>query len=305
MGNFLAEEIVKMILLNLPVKSLLVCKSVCKLWLSIISNSSFIKSQLQRAHTMNSTLLIIIKAGEPNNEPQQQKLDKLNCPVHLDYLIMPRPFEIYDIIGCYNGIICLSSWWGLSSDNLHLWNPSIGKYKKLPDYHNRFSVSCLSMVRDKPSPYRTGFGYDSISDDYKVIRILDELSYRYFVVQMYSVNADSWTQFQSSVVKKRFSIQSEKIVVNKVLYFNNDEELIAFDLHNQVLGLVPLPSFIQERDSKFMDFEGLVAILCKSGPVNYHLWTLDGVFWTQNFNIHTDMEYLLLGLLSMPNSTLV
>ncbi|KAK1398895.1 hypothetical protein POM88_008758 [Heracleum sosnowskyi] len=59
----LPETMMTEVVLRLPVKSLLICKSVCKPWLSTISNPHFLKSHIQHSITISRnvpTLLNII-----------------------------------------------------------------------------------------------------------------------------------------------------------------------------------------------------------------------------------------------------
>ena len=70
----ITEDIVFEILLRVPVRSLLICKCVCKFWYSLISDQHFIKSHLKlstiKSHTDKSPLTrnkLIISINEPTN----------------------------------------------------------------------------------------------------------------------------------------------------------------------------------------------------------------------------------------------
>ncbi|XP_063950444.1 putative F-box protein At1g32420 [Daucus carota subsp. sativus] len=319
----LPEGMVAEILLRLPVKALLQCKSVCKLWLSIISNSYFIKSHLHRAITASminpsvlnieclppdednlafdvSTVAILSTLDECTAELQQQRRrqcrlvndgpsnlrqDLSSSLLHFDHLVMPRLFNHFRVISSYNGIICLANYFG---SEVYLWNPSIRRCKKLPSF---------KPYATRSMPIKIGFGYDSISNSYKVFRIVYEKILDIIpIVQVYSTNDDIWRDFRAPILKNWKIYKQTNIVVNGVMYFDSGDELISFDLHKEVFGIVPFPNFIQRKGSDILDFEGFVAIVFASvgyGP-GLNLWTLDDVSnkisWTKRFSIETDSE---------------
>lgn len=167
----LPEKFITKILLPLPVKSLLVCKSVCKTWLSIISNPDFVKHQLHHAIIASEnhpTLLNIINykffIGTATKDQEQHKQlinqalldtngqDLSTSPVHFDRIIMPGFLANCRVNGCYNGIIYLSQN-QLDEDFFCLWNRSIRQFKKLPfpsphirKYYTYVNITMLGIV---------------------------------------------------------------------------------------------------------------------------------------------------------------
>ncbi|KAK1398871.1 hypothetical protein POM88_008734 [Heracleum sosnowskyi] len=319
----LPEGMVSEILVRLPVKTLLICKSVCKPWLSMISNPHFVKSQLRRAiiASMNTPTLLTIENPPPTAEelafkmkaiemeknfvtytaPAYERLqerrrelvkqavldakdqDLSSCPVQFDRLVVPRPFFPYGVVSCCNGIICLATGFGKT---VCLWNPSIRKCKKLP--HPQPYTS-------RKYPVKMGFGYDSISDAYKVFRVVSEKLYdKVPIVQVYSTTTDSWREFRDPILKNYDNFRRINILVNGVLYFDGVEELIAFDMHSEVFRIVPFPSFCHRKRSDLLEFQGSVAMVFQTES-GFDLWTLDDVVtgkvsWTKRFGIAVDSE---------------
>ncbi|KAL8148899.1 F-box protein CPR1-like [Apium graveolens] len=275
---YLPEELFTNIFLRLGVKSLLRCKSVCKTWLSVISNPLFVESQLHRA-LMTPTLLIIDYPGGYSASLWNKNLVINPFP----RLVLPHIFEKCDVVSCsYNGIICLCD----DNDAIYLWNPSIGEFKKLPPAA-RHRPRCL-LRYDK-----VVFGYDSISDHYKVLKMVYENSKDFMrKVYLYSTNTDSWRRFEDPIMRKLNGFGQTDIVVNGVLYIKSGSGLITFDLHREVFGLVPVPGFFGKDMSNVLDFEGSVGIVFKSvgDAEGIFLWTLDDVSgrmrWTKKFRIN-------------------
>lgn len=94
------------------------------------------------------------------------------------------------------------------------------------------------------------------------------------VVKLHYINADSCREIRGPIPKKRIVQDPDNIAVNGVLYFDCEDQLVTFDLHDEVFGLVPYPKSIQRKRSDIMDFEGSVAMVFESTP-GVDLWTLD------------------------------
>ncbi|MCD9640327.1 hypothetical protein HAX54_025603, partial [Datura stramonium] len=95
----------------------------------------------------------------------------------LDYL-MKNSSTSFLIEGSVNGLICLVN----EAKELYQWNPTIRKYKKLPDF------------RTQSSGFIYGFGYDNIHDDYKVVQIytISRRLRNFQEISVYSLKNDSW-----------------------------------------------------------------------------------------------------------------
>ncbi|XP_062015071.1 F-box/kelch-repeat protein At3g23880-like [Rosa rugosa] len=154
------NDIIVEILSRLPVKSLLRFRSVCKSWRALISDSYFVKKHLGHAvtDTSNSSRLLNLLYTSPRIVDLQGLEDH-------DHIRQRDAFadDILDrsrIFGSCNGLICLQAtmFHGLYCDDIFLWNPSTRVAKKVPE-HN-FTKGSISIH---------GFGYDSTTDDYKLI----------------------------------------------------------------------------------------------------------------------------------------
>ena len=187
------NEIVLEILYLLPVKSLMRLKCVCKSWRLMISDPDFAKKQL------------IVAKKEPGN------LDNLRLILHSPYLrikscslpsIFYDPFSysinhdypgrdlgvINEIVGSYNGLVCICIR-DMEKDTIFVWNPSIRESRMLPSRPFEQLFYLVSYA----------FGYDSITDDYKVVRVVscsvDEL-YEY-KVEVFSLKSNSWRKIRN------------------------------------------------------------------------------------------------------------
>ncbi|GFP90678.1 F-box/kelch-repeat protein at3g06240 [Phtheirospermum japonicum] len=103
----------------------------------------------------------------------------------VDYPFSGRDGEI-SLVGSCNGLVCVS----LHTHSLVLWNPTTGKWKRIPDSDTDVDTEggyCISFA----------FGYDELHDDYKVVESMHVMRDGWFktggmVVTAYSLRTNSW-----------------------------------------------------------------------------------------------------------------
>ncbi|GMN36515.1 hypothetical protein TIFTF001_006080 [Ficus carica] len=188
MAESLPWDIVVDILSRLPVKDLLRYRSVSKPFRSLIDGPDFIKLHLKYSQRTTSHLGVVF--GGSNFLSWVDLYGALNLTVRrLSY-----PNDIGDginfLIGGCNGLLALAN----RDGDMAIWNPSTKRYWALP-------VSFPGLSH--PSRYfhlvMIGFGYDPISDDYKLLRKINlndqekgqDLGF-YSEVAIYSVKSKTW-----------------------------------------------------------------------------------------------------------------
>ncbi|RHN53394.1 putative F-box domain-containing protein [Medicago truncatula] len=140
-------DIISQILHRLPVKLLLQLRCLCKACNSLITDLKFAKKQLSMSTTPSITRCLSYR-----NYSYYLRFD-LNC----------------FIIGSCNGILCIAN---DSKDLFILWNPTIRKFRELPllkkpqEFSHKYRQFCI-----KPQT-EFSFGYDCLTDNYKVIVVL-------------------------------------------------------------------------------------------------------------------------------------
>ncbi|XP_071939824.1 F-box/kelch-repeat protein At3g23880-like [Coffea arabica] len=182
------DEVIIEILTWLPVKSILRFKCVSKCWLSFISSPLFIRTHLLKSVNKSDydQHRLLLRTREELAE-DFVRFNLKNCdlsPVLCNAPIVEATnlsdslgrggdvervetdfrtdnFHDVQIVGSSNGLICVT----VSGDVL-LWNPSIRKFKKLPDFGPK--------PDDDDDGYFYVFGYDEYDDDYKVFGILTD-----------------------------------------------------------------------------------------------------------------------------------
>ncbi|CAH9081095.1 unnamed protein product [Cuscuta europaea] len=157
-------DIIRSVLLNLPVKALLKFECVCKEWCSLIRDSNF-----KHSYRGEERLIALSKSPGFSHPIKISLVDPLShvCVLeqlgefteHLSFLKdkrYPRPH----VLGCCNGLVLLSF-----NSHIFLWNPS-----------TRHCSKVLQLLTDSVGgPKGSGFFYDSSTGDYNAIILLPRL----------------------------------------------------------------------------------------------------------------------------------
>ncbi|KAI7735026.1 hypothetical protein M8C21_028143, partial [Ambrosia artemisiifolia] len=144
----LGLDVVEQILVRSDVVDLIRCKSVCKSWQSIISDPRFVKAHLNHAYT-----------NDRNNPELGHRRVCLSVISGEDSWFYS---DCVHIVGSCNGLLCVSP----KGVKFVVTNPSTREHKKLPTPPFRPHMHKIGMIREVVC---WGFGYDSSTDDYKVI----------------------------------------------------------------------------------------------------------------------------------------
>nr|XP_004294894.2 PREDICTED: F-box protein CPR30-like isoform X2 [Fragaria vesca subsp. vesca] len=108
MSDYLPQEVITNILLRLPIKSLVICTSVCKSWGSMITNSSFIQAHLSHRINFNNlhgTHLLLLHGVSCQNYDDLSRLGynfMIWNPSIRKSVILPKPGLRYETFGGYN-----------------------------------------------------------------------------------------------------------------------------------------------------------------------------------------------------------
>ncbi|KAJ8444624.1 hypothetical protein Cgig2_023687 [Carnegiea gigantea] len=210
------EILLDEILPRLPVKSLLRFKCVCKFFRTLIPSPEFIHRRLR--HSLSSDVDRLLILTEKLGGVRSFHWDSPEFPA----VSLPFCGEVLFLGGSCNGLVCI----GTPSSSLIIFNPSTGIYREVC-YEN-------SSLNDADAFTNYGFGFDDISDDYKVVKVTNGIYYDFYPddyyrfgvrreVEVYSLKSDSW-----SLVEKTSNIDSMQqlgygvLVDNHLLHWRNE-----------------------------------------------------------------------------------
>ncbi|CAN1160932.1 F-box protein At4g22390 [Linum perenne] len=169
MSDHIPEEVMVNILLRLRVKDLVSCRRVSKQWLSIIDDPHFISRQLQRSISTNSNAALFLQDREsPTLYWKQNYTSDVNFfSIQIHYepsQIMYEPSQVL-LMGSCHGLVCFSLF--NHPNDFVVLNPSTGERHKV--------IISANEERVDGEMVAYGFGYDEVSEDYKVVRIIQTI----------------------------------------------------------------------------------------------------------------------------------
>nr|ABY82416.1 S-haplotype-specific F-box protein [Prunus pseudocerasus] len=193
------KEILIDILVRLPAKSLVRFLCTCKSWSDLIGSSSFVSTQLHRNVTKHAHVYLLCLHHpnfERNDDPDDpyvkqefhwslfsnetfEECSKLSHPL--------GSTEHYGIYGSSNGLVCFSDEILNFDSPIHIWNPSVKKFKTPPTSTNiniKFAYVALQ------------FGFHPGVNDYKTVRMM-RTNKGAVAVEVYSLKTDSWKMIEA------------------------------------------------------------------------------------------------------------
>ncbi|KAI8551283.1 hypothetical protein RHMOL_Rhmol06G0173400 [Rhododendron molle] len=241
MSDYLPQKVLTEILSRLPVPSLLRFRCVCKSWLSLISTPDFISKHSSLSTTKTTTAFLLLRRYSHRRERFSLHLDAQQTFPKLRDLKYPFPTRLqyyFRILGSCNGLVCLTddSFGNTNTNTIILWNPSIQKSLTLPlpkstrDLDGSFFMCAL------------GFGFDSMSNDYKVVRV------------SYSGGEDGfWVPPNVEIYAVCVNGNVHWVGYKRVSPVTRGCFVVVFDLGGEVFGEVELPgSLVHEFPSNMM-----------------------------------------------------
>lgn len=248
---YLPEDVLIQILSRLPVKSLMRFRTACKSWNSLVKSPAFVSKHLEN-HTNSSTVknisrLLVCHRDNPTNKRLISLFTNDNLKEFVSQDLSPffdNKFGHVRLIGPCNGIVCLYGF----TDNIALWNPSIREFKTLP----------VSTIPRPPDARILGgdlaFGFDSKTNDYKVMQILFCSSNKFGVayhVEIYNLTTDSWREYGGIVPANIMYVNIWSMLYRTETFCwwakDGDHEIIlSFDMANEEFKRSPLPSDIED-----------------------------------------------------------
>ncbi|KMT17809.1 hypothetical protein BVRB_2g033480 [Beta vulgaris subsp. vulgaris] len=287
--KMLHQEIIVDILTRLPAKSIGRFRCVSKPWKSLLSQPHFIKTHLNRTkHDLREESLILfcdesqsMYSIQLNNKNAHHVFDKITTPAtklcFYDHHNFASTTFARNMASC-DGLILVRD----EEDKLVLVNPTTREVKELP---------CSPYALDPGASFTMyGLGYDSVSDDYKVVTISyydtdneHEPDCTEMFVNVYSVRHGSWKCADSSPYDHAVGHLAAGVCVDGFIYWlasrNSDYSSViaAFDLGEEKFREMPPPSLVDREKFVFNHLVALGGCLCmfsSSGTCETDFWVM-------------------------------
>ncbi|KAI8005593.1 F-box protein [Camellia lanceoleosa] len=301
MSDYIPPELLIDILTRLPAETLVRFTLVCRSWYSLITTPSFISHHLNRTiSNPNNTHLLLRYCTEDPIEEEHYSL-RFDDPItntFNEYAKLKFPFTFIDppfgIVGSCNGLICISDDQACYNHGMFLWNPLIRKSLLIPYANVRFRSH-------GPFMHSLGFGFDSVSNDFKVVRIVhigldcDRVPPE---VELYTLKTGIWRNISDKALSYIVVARSRQAYINGVSHwvahtpryggiFRN--LIVSFDMNDEVFreifisrwqiridlssGLLRKPIGMRKNG------EVLLGTKCDIVPPEVEIYTLKTGFW--------------------------
>ncbi|KAI9114732.1 hypothetical protein K1719_014430 [Acacia pycnantha] len=172
---FIPLQILEKILINLDIKTLIRCASVCRDWNSLITGPDFIFRQVILLRSLEKKERQWVQGRVGTNVVESFSLHLDNDQFDLLRIVEPPTIngcKSPRMVGISNGLICLAD---IYYRNIVLWNPTIQKCVLLPR---------LTMT----SGVSLGFGFIRKSNDFKVVKLVSHPDGRVHSAWVFSID---------------------------------------------------------------------------------------------------------------------
>ena len=265
----LPQDMVEDILSMLPAKSLKRFSCVNKSWSALFQNPCFIAKH-QHLSQKNWSIFasgVDCEANKPvlflhpnfDDDAADDDFDSRGIILESPFLEDAKKYEEF-VGSCINGIICFKYYVEHNKiRDFALWNPAIREFKVLPSLPIHFPSNV--DYEDVGS----AFGYDSISNDFKVITILsywndpgytvtynwDPKVIMHTQVEVYTLSTNSWRQVDCDTVSHiNFPARFREIYLNGVYHWSGMapgiakyyDVIVSFDMRNEAFGILSMPN---------------------------------------------------------------
>ncbi|PIA42957.1 hypothetical protein AQUCO_02000421v1 [Aquilegia coerulea] len=294
------------ILSRQPIRSLARCRCVCKTWRKIVHHPRFTSMHIDKAiqlnsnYDCNSSVSLVLHStiyeaafGNDIYCLEHDMGDNPDNAMIVKPRFAPSNFE-FQVVGSCNGLLCLSE--NLYYDPIYVCNPAIGEYVKIPEISKRTHYDIVS-----------GFGYDEVAKEYKVIRMMfDSIDYVSEGNSSFKLEAEIYT-LGSGVWRKMGDVsyplrgRASSAFVNGALHWLTDEfiglsvseRIISFDVSREEFHAIPPPPGFDYVSETFhfslCDLRKSLCLLDYSSNDQFEIWVMKkyGVktSWTKEYII--------------------
>nr|XP_043638358.1 F-box/kelch-repeat protein At3g06240-like [Erigeron canadensis] len=288
LSNNLCQDLIIEIFTKLPVKSLLRFRSVSKSLCACIGSPDFIR--LYTLRSPDEKLMIahqFYHKGVDNPFSYIYTLhseSQLSSSPYTNVQAADYPFTGFGVVGSSNGIICLFK----TENGISLWNPSTRR--KLTAQDRPAWIHTLIPSERRSSYHVFGFGYDAISDDYKILRWTKRDTLE--VYSVYTLKTDAWCEIRGPAIHPY--LHSCQCLFNGTLHWVAEYKLpiimysyhmMTFDLSTGVFSTFPLPGRNWDT-SQVTIIKGYLAVI-SSENANTWIWVRKEESWSVAFKFKT------------------
>ncbi|KAL4591315.1 hypothetical protein LXL04_004273 [Taraxacum kok-saghyz] len=276
-------DVLSEIFIRLRAKQIAQMRCISKYWNTHLSQSSFIKSHLDRSIHNNDRILFVFPTSDCLDVEQLTISPFIELPNFIE-LPFNAQFKCFrgEVIGSFNGLICFKYGPTLDSGIIYIWNPSLSAVLTVP-----YSVS-PRVGKYMPDHYFR-FGYDPKTDDYKVFKCTEGVKYtglgydprvveKWMQIEVYSMRKASWKLINQKIPSHlKMTYYPYHICLDDLHphlhWFGKNETgqvIVAFDLSTETFREIHLP----EISKYFGVLGGKLCVMSKVPDCECEVWVM-------------------------------
>ncbi|KAJ0542531.1 putative F-box domain-containing protein [Helianthus annuus] len=290
-GKNLPLEIIEQILLPLPTKSLFRFKSVSKTWNSLISSPHFIKTHFLQTHHTTQLIALSTTGSLYSIDITETRpcLDSDDIPATAKELrIRSPPLRWKEILGSCNGLLLAKD----ENNTMFVMNPMTQDLWEVPV--SPFAPPDEEWLEDYVTEHeevyvKYGFGYDSSTDDYKVVSISFWHHYSGYhdsnkmIASVYSLRNDSWRKLPDrNYYEHDYTAVDDVIngaVINQSLHWLTRQfEIVGFNLASEEIKQMKFPvsvGFYRSLFTSMVDVGGKLGVFVRSEEAGFECCVME------------------------------
>ncbi|CAA7042980.1 unnamed protein product [Microthlaspi erraticum] len=271
--NTLVDDLLEEIFVRLPLKSILISKTVSKRWRSILESKKFVDLRMS---LQKSRKIIAVHNCDCREKPRllhgsQLKGDEEIVYIHCD---ATRPLMTCD------GLVCIPEQYGINV--LNPWTRQLG----------RFSYGTAQWS----SSFSLGFGRDKVTGSYKVVK-MEEIRVRHRdpVVECSVLDVETGVWWMLSPSPYKIAAGSRSVCVNGSIYWLNNVgdgyKILPLDLHKEEfhnVTMVPVEHTTQETQISNLENHLAITITYTNPQWKLEIWRMDKEEerrWSKSYSI--------------------
>ena len=279
-------DLIRGVLLRLPIKHVARLSCVSKLWHSLISDPDFANTHVQFSPSPTRRCFFI-----QNSEPLSVDLDALfhdNDNGHHTAasvrvpLPLRKPVSEFDVLGSCMGFIVLHQ----DPHFFIIWNPLTGSHKRISYYRivRRYVASNRNSFMLLGKTLLFGFGYDASKDDYLVVLAwMDKKEEDH--LDFFSLRTNSWKSFKVAIPYPLRRNRSEPgLFINGAIHWlpcllhntgDDTTTVVAFDLTKRSFSEIPVPEqVVRYSPSYLVVLGGCLALYLYNDDDKTEIWVM-------------------------------
>ncbi|VVA40276.1 PREDICTED: F-box [Prunus dulcis] len=318
MGPFISDlpkSVLQDVLIKLPIRSIIMCKTVCKAWYSLISDHEFAKLHLAQAEACP-----LVRPSAPT---------RVSRTVYLLELEEKSDFDLKDYVGDAGTSDCIHFHLRMNfakfkiplrnaDQAIHAMRNRKGRTKRKPgikleplDHKYMYVNSCNGLLflaetfyndplvvcnpitgefiqlpeaskdesRERLS-IRCALGYSLKTNQYKVLRVFSQGTPNLVrMVELYTLGQSSWKSLGTAPTSAAYMLLTLPTYLNGELYwfyYESSYEIASFDFDNEQFHSVPTPPFeLEECQHVSLGLLGGSLCVCYAHENCINVWVME------------------------------